>query len=408
MFADVSEQYSFGGSNEPSNIVNNYLADLERALRGADPALVHDALIDAETHLRAAIAAGHSAVIAVNAYGTPSDIALAYFREQFSAARGGMKDQSSSSSSVHESKTSTDTGSHANVDVSSHAKTDASSHGNTEASSDAKTEEVAAGSAQCNQPTRSVNKSGVFVTDSQTYESARPVGFLRCIPIVGIYFDPYAWGSVVFLTFGFVFALVAFMWVMILGSLAIGLLPTLLGIPLLISLLGSARVISLFFGKVIEALVGIRMPRRAYRVDVSGVNGFWRRIWLWIKDIRGWLTTGFLIGNFPVALCFFCVIVSLLAASILLLAIGIGGIIGNGLIGTVIVDEPCTIHVLNTPYVSDENGMFHVPLHVLVLLTFIGFSLLTATLWLSKGVAFVYAQVVKAIQVVRPQSLSQQ
>ena len=41
------------------------------------------------------------------------------------------------------------------------------------------------------------------------------------------------------------------------------------------------------------------------------------------------------------------------------------------------------------------------------MITLIGFALLTATLWLSKGAAFVYAQVVKAIQVVRPQSLIQ-
>lgn len=364
MFADIHSHNSGGMGKPHDDAVMNYLDELERALRGADSALIHDALIDAETHLRAAIAAGTPAAAAIEEFGTPSDIALAYFREQLSAARGGAKEQVAPSTDTRESTA---------VDA----------------------------------PVAHANSGDIFVSDAPA-RVAPPASFLRRIPIIGIYFDPYAWGAMVFLTFGFVLALAAFVWVMVLGSLAIGLLPTLLGIPLFIVLLGSARGISLFFGKVIEALVGIRMPRRAYRVDVSGVDGFWRRLWLWIKDIHGWLTVGFLIGNFPIALFFFSVIVSLLAASISLLAIGIGGVVGHGLVGTVIVDEPCTIHVFNTPYVSDENGMFHVPFHVLALLTMIGFALLTATLWLSKGVAFVYAQVVKAIQVVRPQSLSQQ
>lgn len=363
MFADIHSHNSGGMGKPHDDAVTNYLDELERALRGADSALIHDALIDAETHLRAAIAAGTSAAAAIEEFGTPSDIALAYFREQLSAARGGVKEHVAPSSATRESTVIDARAAHA-------------------------------------------NSGDVFVSDAQTNVGA-PAGFLRRIPIIGIYSDPYAWGAMVFLTFGFVLALAAFVWVMVLGSLAIGLLPTLLGIPLLIVLLGSARGISLFFGKVIEALVGIRMPRRAYRVDVSGVDGFWRRLWLWIKDIHGWLTVGFLIGNFPVALFFFTVVISFFATGLALMSWGIGALMGFNSVVTITTDDPITIQVFGTPYTTDDQGTFHLSHFSSALITFIGFALLTATLWLSKGVAFVYAQVVKAIQVVRPQSLSQ-
>ncbi len=363
MFADVSSHDSGGMGKSDADAVANYVNDLERALLGADPALIHDALIDAESHLRAAIASGTPALAAIEAFGTPSDIALAYFREQLSAARDGVKEPVAQSSASHQST-------------------------------------VGAANSQS-------NGGSEFVHSSKTNESVRPWSRLRKIPIIGIYFDPYAWGSIVFLTFGFFLALAAFVWVVGLGAVAIGLLPTLIGIPLLIALLGSARAISLFFGEVIEVLVGIRMPKRAYNVDVSGVDGFWRRMLLWIKDVRGWLTVGFLVGNLPVAVCFFAVTVSLLTASVAMISWGIGTMLGLDSIVTIATDAPITIDIFGTTYKADDQGSFHFSLFSSALITLIGVALLTATLWLSKGAAFVYAQVVKAIQVVRPQSLLQ-
>lgn len=313
--------------------IQTYLADLEMAIRGADSALIYDALIDAATHLRSAVASGQTVAAAIESYGTPTEIASAYLREEPSV-KGAIPARAS---------------------------------------------------------VMTVNPVAISSTKSAT---------LRRIPIVGIFFDPYAWGSVAFLTFGFAFALVAFVWVMSVGSLALGLLPTLLGIPLLIALLGSSRAISLFMGKIIEFLVGIRMPHRTYRVDVAGVDGFWRRIWLWIKDIRGWMTVGFLIGNFPVALFFFCTIVIFLSMSMGLIFGSVAEMFGAN---SMMVSSDTDLSIFGAFYGPDKSGHYHITLPTLILLFFAGIVLLIATLWLSKAVAFTYAQVVKAIQVVRPQ-----
>ncbi len=65
--------------------VEQYLDALREALRGADPALVQDALYDAEEHLRAELAQAPSGdsesdVLAriVTSYGAPEEVADAY------------------------------------------------------------------------------------------------------------------------------------------------------------------------------------------------------------------------------------------------------------------------------------------------------------------------------------------
>jgi uncharacterized membrane protein len=76
-----------------SRDINTYLDELRRALAGADPAVIHDALYDAEEHLRSEFAAAQTAHAApavaadqafdadaalaaiIEAYGTPQEVA---------------------------------------------------------------------------------------------------------------------------------------------------------------------------------------------------------------------------------------------------------------------------------------------------------------------------------------------
>ena len=76
-----------------ANTVEGYLAELRMALSGADPALVQDALYDAEDNLRTALAdAGGPAATpeavaaAIDAYGTPEEVADAYRTAELTVA----------------------------------------------------------------------------------------------------------------------------------------------------------------------------------------------------------------------------------------------------------------------------------------------------------------------------------
>ena len=73
-----------------ANTVEGYLAELKAALAGADPALVQDALYDAEDYLRSAVAEGDGSPealdAAIEAYGTPEEIAAAYRESEITVA----------------------------------------------------------------------------------------------------------------------------------------------------------------------------------------------------------------------------------------------------------------------------------------------------------------------------------
>ncbi|TLM93617.1 MAG: hypothetical protein FDZ75_05725, partial [Actinobacteria bacterium] len=84
-----------------ADTIEGYLTELRGALAGADPALVQDALYDAEEYLRdAAVEGGNTPEAvsgAIEAYGTPAEIADAYRDREATvaealrkpAARGG-------------------------------------------------------------------------------------------------------------------------------------------------------------------------------------------------------------------------------------------------------------------------------------------------------------------------------
>ncbi len=60
------------------DLIAEYLMQLERELVGVDTAVAHDALVDAEAHLRAAIAAGKTPAAAIEEFGRAADFARAY------------------------------------------------------------------------------------------------------------------------------------------------------------------------------------------------------------------------------------------------------------------------------------------------------------------------------------------
>lgn len=306
--------------------VRRYLAELELEMLPHDAAMRHDALIDAEAHLRAAIAAGSTAERAVADYGSPAEIAAAY-----------------------------------------------------------------------------VAAAGAFAATARS--SGRPFR-ARDIPVVGIWADPRAWGALAYFgAVGFALSLAYFVWSVSVGALSIGLAPVLVGVPVFIFLLGSARALCLFEGKVVEAFLGVRMPRRTQPVEGVDTVGFWQRIWCWLKDVRSWLSLGYLLGNFPVAVTLFAVTVTIAVASAVLIgvplleAVGIHAIHADS-------DEAAevTVQYLGQELAPDADGAVHLPPALAIVSFAAGAALATAGLWLMRGLGWVYGHVVQAIQVARPRA----
>jgi hypothetical protein len=326
--------------------VRIYLSQLSLALEGQDAALRHDALLDAEAHLRAAVAAGAAPERAVAEYGTPPEIARAYADAE-GAPRGWRGGPSISAS-----------GSPA---------------------------PIGAGDAMPAMA-REVRRGGA-----------------RDIPVIGVWFDGRAWGALLYFgVIGFALSLAYFVWAVVIGALSLGLSPIVIGIPLFVFLLGSARAICLFEGKVVELFLRVRMPRRTQPVEGVDHVGFWQRIWCWLRDVRSWMSLGYLLGNFPVSVVAFAVTFTLAVTSLALVAIPVVHLLGLP-VGHVSGDDADVHFVfLGTPLVPDASGNVWLTAPLALASLAVGLALATATLWLARGFGWVYGHVVQAIQVARP------
>lgn len=317
-------------SGTPTQVISRYLSQLAVAAVGLDTAVVNDMLADAEQHLWNAVSEGIPAERAVAEFGEPRDVVSAYMESE--AARGRSR-----------------RGEPAAVPLATIA-------------------------------------GGQVVTAAPQHKRG-----LAAVPVLGVWADRYAWGSLVLFLLGFILATVYFTIVITWASLAVGTIVLIIGFPLLVGLLGFCRVATLGHGWLIELLTGVRMPRRTAPVAGTGMASFWGRIKLWLKDGRSWLSVAYLMGNYPVAVALFGVFIGLTTASM-------------GLMFSPIAELFMPDHLF-------ENGNgFHlgpwqggrIPPGIGLLSILLGLALFTGTLWLAKGCGWLYAQVAKAIQVTRP------
>lgn len=325
----------------PPSIVG-YLARLEVALHGADPALAHDALIDAEEHLQAAVRRGVPVDQAIASFGDVDEIAAAYRNLPSGAALPVVE-----------------------------------------------------------------RDRGVVAAPAHAPPPPAPgttAPRLSDVPIVGIWFDSRAWGALLYFGgVGFIVATACFVWAVTLGGLAVGLLPTLLGLPVLVLLLGSARALCLVEGAVVQALLGVRMPRRVQPVHGVADVGFWQRIWCWLKDVRSWLSLGYLYANFPVSVALFVVTITMSALSLAMIT---GPLLQAANLPFVTLSSDVDgVHYLWTELKPAADGTIRLPMSLALSSVGLGLVLATITLWTMRGLGWVYGHVVQAIQVARPQAI---
>ncbi len=218
--------------------VEGYLAALRKALAGQDPALVQDAVYDAEEHLRSALAEAGGTPEAfdavVEAYGAPEEIAASY-RDAESALA-------------------------------------------------------------------TLRKPGPVVS------SDNPVA-----RFFGVLVDPAAWGALFYMLLSLATGVTYFTIVVTGISLSVGLSILIIGIPLALLFLAIVRAVSLVEGRIVEGLLGERMPRRPRTVGVEG--SIWERIKGWLSDYRTWTTMLYMGIQLMLGIVYFTVAVTAVAVS---------------------------------------------------------------------------------------------
>jgi len=246
-------------------LIRIYLQDLKAALRGADKATVQDALADAEEHLRTAL---ESADTEKEAEAAAVQAIIAEYGEAEEIAEA-----------------------YKNWEVNlppALAATPAARR--------------VAASAD------SVNPS------AKTYP-----GFF------GVYADPRAWGGLVFMLISLITGTLYFSWAVTGLSTSLGVMVLIIGIPIAILFLLSFRGIAFLEGRLVEALLGERMPRRASFTDSSLP---WReRLKILLTGKATWLSWIYMILMLPLGVIYFSLTVTLIALALSFIATPAGALV---------------------------------------------------------------------------------
>jgi len=137
----------------------------------------------------------------------------------------------------------------------------------------------------------------------------------------GVFTDPRAWGALLYLLFSLGTGILYFTWTTTGISMSLGFLILIIGLPFAGLFLLSVRGIALVEGRIVEALLGIRMPRRSL---FSRRNiGWWPQLKALVTEKRTWITMIYMIMQLPLGIIYFTVFITLIALSLSGIAIPI-------------------------------------------------------------------------------------
>jgi uncharacterized membrane protein len=290
--------------------IPEYLDQLRAALAGADPAMIQDALYDAEEYLRSELAeqAGKSEadVIAsvAGSYGAPEEVAEIYRDTEVTVTR-----------------------------------------------------------------------------------ALRPPAPRERKSLLGRFFgvaaDPHTYGALFYMLLSLATGIFYFTWVVTGASLSISLLILIVGIPLLLLFLLSVRLLSLVEGRIVEVLLGERMPRRPLYTQRN--KGLLARIGDMFTDGGTWTAMLYMLLMLPLGIVYFTVVVTLLSVSLAFIAAPLG------------LFFPPSFDVTFVHWNVTEQAPWLLPV-----ISVIGIVLLFATLHLARGIGKLHSLFAKHLLVRSP------
>ncbi|HEY5048851.1 MAG TPA: sensor domain-containing protein [Rhizomicrobium sp.] len=218
--------------------------------------------------------------------------------------------------------------------------------------------------------------SGPFPKSAQA--PARTRGFF------GVVGDPKAYGALMYMLLSLVTGIFYFCWTVVGGSISLSFLIFIIGIPLMLLFLGSIRVLSHVEGRIVEGLLGVRMPRRLPAASPADET-LWSRIKDALSDIRTWSSMLYLLAMLPLGILYFTLAVVGIAIPLAL----IGGSLTSLLTGHAhfqMSDVPWLDHLFHT-----APG--------LVLAIFVGLLFIFLVLHLAKAIGWLHGRIAELLLV---------
>jgi len=144
----------------------------------------------------------------------------------------------------------------------------------------------------------------------------------------GVLVDPHTYGSLFYMLLALATGTIYFTWVVTGLSLSVGLAILIIGIPFFILFIGATRILALVEGRIVEVMLGERMPRRPLYSDRS--LPVLQRIGAMFTDPRTWGTMLYFVAMLPLGIAYFIVVVTTMSVGLALIAAPIAQALGYG------------------------------------------------------------------------------
>jgi hypothetical protein len=190
-----------------------------------------------------------------------------------------------------------------------------------------------------------------------------------------IFADSRAWGSFLYMVIAIITGTLFFSWVVTGLSLSLSLALFIFGLPFSVLFMLSVQGLGLLEGRIVEGLLGIRMPRRPLFFPREGkwIN----RLGLYLKDKRTWLSLVYLVLQLPLGVIYIVVWTFLVG-------------LGLGLIAMPFVQE-----IANVPVIYTNAGEFYLPYTLMPVSVIGGILVLTIFMHLAKGIGKLHGKYAK-------------
>jgi uncharacterized membrane protein len=191
----------------------------------------------------------------------------------------------------------------------------------------------------------------------------------------GVLADPLAYSSMFYLLLSLATGIFYFTWAVTGLSLSLGLCILIFGIPFAVFFISTVRALSLVEGRLIETMLGVRMPRRPLYADRG--KPFGTRVKNMFTDPRTWSTLLYMVLKLPLGIVYFTLMMIGLSFSIALAI------------------APITKATINIGIVNVNDVAYAPPLWALPLTLPLGIAVLCITLHLARGIGQLQGQLAK-------------
>jgi uncharacterized membrane protein len=195
----------------------------------------------------------------------------------------------------------------------------------------------------------------------------------------GIYGDPAAWGSFLYMVIAMATGILYFTWVTTGTALALSFSLFLFGVPLAVLFLLSVQGLGLLEGRLVEGLLGVRMPRRP--IYFPKEDKWLDRLKLYLTDKRTWFSLLYMVLQLPFGILYFTVAVTVVAT-------------GLAFIAAPFIQEIANIPVITIAGVSRILPGWSMPVSILF-----GVLLVTTSMHLAKWVGNLHGRYAKRLLV---------